>query len=123
MMDDADMNMCACKSCQIMGNLHTGYVAKCRKIIKKEKVALEEMTENTRAVTQTRTKLEKDLNKYEALVVVPVPKKASVPVHEGGWKACSQYGCRKRKCIEGHEREFISYCCRKQDCRACDEIG
>ena len=83
-MNDADMNMCACQTFQIMDNLHTGYIAKRRKITQREKVALEEMTRNTRAVTQTRTKLEKDLNKYEALVFVPVPKKASVPVHEGG---------------------------------------
>ena len=108
---------------QILDNLHTGYIAKHRKITEKEKVALEEMTGNTRAVTQTRTKLEKVLNKYEALMFVPVPKKTSVPVHEGGWKACSQYGCRKRKRIEDHEHKFISYCCQKQDCRACNEIG
>ena len=106
-----------------MDNLHTGYVAKRRKIIEREKVALEEMTGNTRAVTQTRTKLEKDISKYEALMFIPVPKKASVPVHKGRWKACSQYGCRKRKCTEGHEHKLIPYCCQKQDCRACNEIG
>ena len=122
-MDDADMNMCACETCQTMDDLHTAYVAKRRKIIVRAKVALEEMTGNTRAITQRRTRLEKDLNEYEALTFVPVPNKFSLPVHKDGWEACSQYGCGNRQRLEGHEHEFIPYCCQKQDCRACDEIG
>ena len=93
-MDDADMNMCACETCQTMDDLYTAYVAKRRKIIVRARVTLEEMTGNTRAITQQRTRLEKDLNKYEALMFVPVPNTASVPVHKGGWEAYSQYVCK-----------------------------
>ena len=47
-MSNNDMNMCACETCQNMDDLHSGMVAKRRKIIAKFDAKLEEMKQNTR---------------------------------------------------------------------------
>lgn len=49
-MNEGDMNMRACETCQTMDDTHVAYVAKCSKMITRDKARLEELTGSTRAV-------------------------------------------------------------------------
>ena len=125
-MSNADMNMCACETCQNMDDLHAGLIGKRRKIIARFEAKLEELGQNprrTRSSEQEKESLEKDLNDYKLATFVLEDGQPKNPIHDAGWDACEQYGCGERRCLPCHEYQFLPWSCKKGDCAACTEAG
>ena len=93
-MNDNDCNMCACKTCQTISNLHTAYIAKRRKIVARTEAKLYDMPDRFRSDQRVKSTLAKDLKEYKNATFVPVPGRPDMPIHADGWEACEQYGCR-----------------------------
>ena len=125
-MSNNDMNMCACETCQNMDDLHSGMVAKRRKIIAKFDAKLEEMKQNrreTRSSAQEKDTLEQSLSKYKRETFVLDQGKPMAPIHAAGWDACEQYGCGNRHCLKENGYKFLPWKCKKGDCASCEEQG